>query len=84
MKYIVFLLLFGAGLLFVLKTDAVVGITGRVNWAERNLGGAGTHTFYKLLGVVFLFLSLMLITGLAERLTVGAAGGFFGNLQSGQ
>lgn len=84
MKFIIFFLLLSFGTLFVVKTDAVVGITGRVSWAERNLGGAGTHTLYKLLGLLFLILGFMLITGLLERMTVGLAGGFLGNLQRSQ
>lgn len=81
MKFFVFILLIGFGVLFIIKTDGVVGITGRVGWAERNLGGAGTFTLYKLLGLLFLILGFMLITGLFERMLGVLTGGLLGNLQ---
>lgn len=80
MKIILFILLMGAGTLFLAKTNAVVGITGRVGWAERNLGAAGTFTLYKLIGVACLIISLMMITGVFDRLLGGLVGGFVGNL----
>lgn len=84
MKFFVFILLLGFGLLFIVKTDAVVRTTGRVGWAERNLGGAGTYTMYKLIGLLCLIIGFMLITGLFERMLGGVAGGFFGNVNQGQ
>jgi hypothetical protein len=84
MKYIISLLLIGVGALFIAKTDGVVGITGRIGWAERNLGATGTYTLYKLLGLLFIILGFMLITGILERMTVGVVGGFLGNVNQGQ
>lgn len=84
MKYFVFILLIGFGTLFIAKTDAVMGITGRVGWAERNLGGAGTHTLYKLIGVACLIIGLLMITGLLDRMVASVVGGFLGNIQDGQ
>lgn len=80
MKIFLFILLIGFGVLFIAKTDGVVGVTGRVGWAERNLGGAGTHTMYKLIGLLCLIIAFMLITGLFERVTDGFFGFFLGNL----
>ncbi len=80
MKFIIFLLLVGAGILFVWKTDGLVGLTGRVGWAERNLGGAGTYSLYKLIGVACLIISLILITGLFGRVFGGLLTTLFGGI----
>lgn len=84
MKIFVFILLIGFGVLFIAKTNGVVGMTGRVGWAERNLGGAGTFTLYKLIGLLCLIIGFMLITGLFERMLGAITGLFLGNLQQGQ
>lgn len=78
MHVIGFLLLELFGFLFLLRTDDVVGFTGRVSWAERNLGGAGTHTLYKLIGVGLIILGLLWVTGLFERIFSGFLVGLFG------
>ncbi len=81
MKIFLFVLLTGSGILFIAKTRAVIGITGRVGWAERNLGGAGTYTLYKLIGVACVIIAMMMITGVFDRIFGGLLGGFTGNLQ---
>ena len=68
MRFIVFLLMAAAGMGLILKTDAVVGFTGRVGWAERNLGATGTYTLYKLLGLVIIFAGLIYATGMVNRI----------------
>mgnify|MGYP001083385889 CR=1 FL=1 len=80
MKIIVFLLLIGFGTLFIAKTDGVVGVVGRFGWAERTFGGGGTHTFYKLLGVLCILIGLALITGVFDRLFGGALAFLFGGI----
>ncbi|MSU76317.1 hypothetical protein EXS54_02515 [Patescibacteria group bacterium] len=81
MKILVFLILLGFGILFIAKTDGVVGMTGRIGWAERHLGGAGTYTFYKLLGLACLIIGFMLITGIFDRMFGGALGFLFGGIR---
>ncbi len=78
MRIIGFLLLELFGFLFLLQTDNVVGFTGRVSWAERNLGGAGTHTLYKLIGVGLIILGMLWITGLFDLLFRGLLVSVFG------
>lgn len=80
MRYLISLLMLGIGVLFVWKTDGVVGTFGRVGWAERHLGGAGTYTFYKLLGLVLIVLAMLTVTGIGDKILGSLVGGFFGNL----
>jgi len=48
-----------AGIFLTVKAHSVVDNTGRIDWAERFFGGAGTYTFIRVLGIflsVFFFL----------------------------
>ena len=36
---------------------------GRIDWAEQVFGGAGTHTFYKLVGLFFIVIALLHLFG---------------------
>lgn len=65
--WLLILSLVGAGL--ILRTDDVVGFTGRIGWAENTFGATGTYTFYKLLGVFLIFAGLMYATGFVESVT---------------
>jgi hypothetical protein len=50
------------GIGFVLKTESVVGFFGPVEWAERHVGSTGM--FYKLVGVLVIFLGFLWVTNL--------------------
>ena len=63
MRILIFLFLFAAGLGMILKTGPLVDFTGRVGWAERNLGATGTYTLYKLIGLVLILGGTMYLTG---------------------
>jgi hypothetical protein len=68
MKFFIFLLCLGAGLLMITKTQPIVdNFTGRIGWAERNLGGGGTYTLMKLLGAGAIIFGMMYVTGTIER-----------------
>ncbi len=64
------------GLVMILRTDSVVGITGRFGWAERNLGGAGTYTFYKLLGIALILIGMFYAAGGVDAMVRSIAGIF--------
>lgn len=83
MKILVLLFCVSIGLLFVIKTEATVRTFGRFAWAERNLGAAGTYTFYKLLGVALIFIGLMYATGMIDAIVGAFLGGVLG-LEQGQ
>ena len=58
------LIIAGAGTFFVIRTRVIIDFFGTVDWAERKLGGGGTNLFYKLLGIVFIFVGFMVATDL--------------------
>ncbi|MCW1930497.1 MAG: hypothetical protein KIH62_004245 [Candidatus Kerfeldbacteria bacterium] len=64
MKYIIGLMIVAAGAFMVIKTDTMMRIFGRNSWAEAKLGGGGTWTFYKLIGVGAVILGFAVITDL--------------------
>jgi hypothetical protein len=57
--FILGLLVFIAGILLMKYTVQITGVTGQVDLAEKYLGGgfgAGTYTFWRLLGLLFCIL----------------------------
>lgn len=63
MKYLFGFILIAMGFFLVWKTDWMMKNFGRVEWAEQKLGSGGTWTFYKLIGVGFIFLAFLITTG---------------------
>ena len=47
------------GFLIIKYTFPLVGIFGKIAWAEQHLGGAGTYTLYKIIGIVVIVLSML-------------------------
>lgn len=66
------------GALFVIKTEWLVENFGHSEWAEQHLGGGGTRLMYKLMGILFIILSLMGMTGLLGEVLIGVFGRLFG------
>lgn len=46
----------------VWRTDLVMKTVGRNSWAEQKLGGGGSWTFYKIIGIILIFLGLLIFT----------------------
>ncbi len=82
MKFLIFLILLGIGLLMIIKTEGMVRATGEIGWAQRHLGGAGTYTLYKLVGLAIILIGMMYVTGLFQNLLGGLLGGLFGGIQA--
>jgi len=65
-----FVSIFGAilivlGFLLVLQTEWFLENLGRIEWAEAKFGSeGGTRFFYKVLGLIFIFLGLTMVFGL--------------------
>ena len=57
------IILLAIGPFLVIKSDYFVENFGRIEWAEQHLGG-GTFFFYKLLGVIFIFVGLLMVFNL--------------------
>ena len=54
----------GLGLVIIVYTRYIVEhISGPIGFAERYLGSAGTYTFWRLLGMVIFFVSLLIMFG---------------------
>ena len=75
-RIILGIIISGLGVLMVIKTEKFVAITGPIAWAEDKLGG--TRTFYKLGGVVLIFLGFMFMTGMLGDAFVGVFGSLGG------
>lgn len=63
----------------VIKSEWLLSAFGRVNWAEAHLGTeGGTRIFYKLLGLITIFVSLMIMTGMIEGVLFAIFSPLFG------
>jgi hypothetical protein len=74
-QIIIGILILGVGVFFVLKTEVILDFFGSVDWAERHLGG--TRLFYKLLGIVFILLGLIVATNMWNSLLNATIGSIF-------
>jgi len=54
----------GVGTYFVIRTNSILGIFGRVNWAETKIGPGGTYLFYKIMGIIFILIGFIVATNL--------------------
>lgn len=75
-RIIIGLLIMAVGFLMVWKTTGFQSITGRIAWAEEKLGGGGTNTFLKILGVLIVFLGVFTVSGIINDI-LGWFGGLF-------
>ena len=65
MKYIYSVIGIAVGFLLIRYSIPLTESLGRMDWAEQYLKGglAGTYTMYRLLGVIFIVLSLLYMFG---------------------
>jgi hypothetical protein len=63
MRVIIGILGITTGLLLIKYRSNVRDFTGLVGFAEKYLGNGGTYTFYLLLGIALIFLSVLYATG---------------------
>ena len=70
-KFLIFIIGNTFGYLTIKNTRQIVQITGRISWAERKLGGGGTYTFIKLMGLLMISLSFLYATGLLQPIVQG-------------
>ena len=58
------LLIIGAGVFLVIKTEWFMDNFGRIDWFEEKLGAdGGSRLGYKLVGIVFLVIGIIVLTG---------------------
>ncbi len=63
MKFIVGFIIIAVGFVMIWQTQWFINSLGRIAWAEQKLGGGGTWTFYKIVGVLAIFLAFLIMTG---------------------
>ena len=76
LNFLLGLVLACVGFLMIYKNPAFMEFFDRVDWAERNLSG-GTRSFYKLLGLIFILLGFVWLTGLGNTFLNWALAGLF-------
>ena len=75
MRYIVGIIVTLVGAAVVLKTEWIIQNFGTSAWAEAKFGtSGGSRTFYKLIGIVFIFFGFLLITNLVGGFLEGTIG----------
>ena len=76
-KFIIGFLIVLAGFMMAWKSEWLLKNFGRVNWAEEKFPfGGGTRFFYKILGIIIIFLGLFVITGIWTDILNGLFGLF--------
>ncbi len=63
-----------SGFLIIIYNRSLVNFFGRIDWFERSLGPTGTFSFYKIVGILIIFIGLMSLTGDLARLIRAVAG----------
>ena len=61
-KLLIFLACTGVAVLILRYTEPIVRNIGKMDWAERRLGPAGTYTIWKLIAVILIVGSLVYVT----------------------
>ena len=78
MKYILTLIAIVVGSLMVIKSAWFVANFGRSNFAEQHLGGGGTYTMHKLVGICIIIIALLAVTGAMGEIIIAIFGRMFG------
>ena len=68
-----------AGMLLIIKTEWFLQNFGSVAWAEEHMGpSGGSRLFYKLAGLVLIFVGMMVITDMMTGFLMATIGKLFG------
>ena len=79
MTYFIGILVIVVGIFLVIKTEWFVQNFGSSAWAEEHLGSSGgTRLMYKMIGIIFIILSLMGMTGMLGEVIINIFGSLFG------
>lgn len=68
------------GLVLIKYAYTLVGFFGHIPWAEQHIGGGGTYTLYKIVGVVVIVLAMLYMFN-AIGFIFSPFGSVFGNPQ---
>ncbi len=64
LRILIGFLIAAAGGFIVIRTRKVADFFGPIEWAERKLGGGGTYLMYKVIGLIFCFIGIIVATDL--------------------
>ena len=79
MNIVIGILIIVVGCLLVIKSEWFVQNFGTSNWAEEHLGSSGgTRLMYKFIGVAFIILAMMGMTGMLGEVIISVFGRLFG------
>lgn len=79
LRIIIGLIGIGLGMILIIKSEWFLANFGRIDWAEIHLGTeGGTRLLYKLIGLVFILISILIMTGLIEGVLLAIFGPLFG------
>jgi hypothetical protein len=79
MKFVYGFLGIAVGTFMVIKSEWLLSSFGTSALAEKYLGtSGGTRLMYKLLGILFILISLMSMTGILGSVIIGILGPLFG------
>ncbi len=78
-SFIIGIIIVALGALVTWKSDWILSNFGKSPWAEKNIGG-GSRTFYKLMGIIIIFLGFFILSGITKLLLEG----FMNMLQMGR
>ena len=66
------------GVVFVIKSEWLLANFGSIAWAQQHLGSeGGSRLFYKLLGLIFIFVGMLLVTNLMNVFLMATLGRLF-------
>ncbi|PIQ78051.1 hypothetical protein COV82_02040 [Candidatus Peregrinibacteria bacterium CG11_big_fil_rev_8_21_14_0_20_46_8] len=77
MRYLVGLIGFPLGIIFIVYRDKVKRFTGSIGFAESYFGQGGTYTFYVLLGLAISVGSLLWMFGTIQSIIGSVLGPLF-------
>jgi len=82
MSILIGLILAIIGFLLVWKTEWLIANFGRIDWADQHLGTeGGTRIFYKLGGIVIIFIGFAIMTGIMQPILLSVLTPLFGGLK---
>jgi len=81
MKYFFGILAIALGIVLILKTEWFIANFGTSRWAENHMGmSGGTRLMYKLVGLLFIVIAMLGMTGFLGGIILGIFGNLFGGI----
>lgn len=77
MRYVISILMIALGALITIKSEKLYESLGPSEWAEQKLGAGGSRLFYKLVGIVVIFLAFFYMSGILQSIGSAILGRLF-------